>query len=65
MSTGKPGIQPTEGVSSLQQDLKMSEDRAQRVRELREALGEVQPAAKPTSTYQDLPDKGRYLDIKV
>jgi hypothetical protein len=62
---GDAGIQATGGVTSLQQDFKMSEERAKRVQELRAAVGDDRPVAKPKSLYDPLPDKGRYLDIKV
>jgi hypothetical protein len=67
MSAGKTeaGMPATPTVASLQQDLQQSEERARRVQELRQEFGDDRQVQKPSRIYDPLPDKGRYLDIKV
>lgn len=61
-------IGPEAAGPTLQQDLRASEERARRVRELRRELQDeshATPSAERRVELKELPEKGRYLDIRV
>lgn len=60
-------VEDSARVNSLQEDMKVSERNAQRVRELRKNAdaggGDTAEAVRQASRVRDLPDKGKYLSV--